>query len=271
MDDYQSRARSCKKEACLVAKVINAYGCCSRICYRPRQGVYNAPRNCSRGEEKVYIDYLPDRQIGRYSLPKRSEEVVFFPYRAGVALDEEDLRKEFPKTWEYLLKHRDVLQTRKSVGDGGPWWRPTRSRPQTILKPKIVCPHLLLTPRFAVDMSGNFAVSHGPFVTAKDVGEERVLLNFFCAVLNSTACNWYLRASAPKYGKGYNRVEVSSLSDIPVPSLDSVDSSRLISIADAVDTLSKRYSEQLDDEVDRDICEIYGFSASERSEILGLK
>lgn len=142
------------------------------------------------GEQNAYIDYLPDHRIGRYSLPKKADELVFFPYRAGDALEEEEIQAEFPKTWAYLLQYKDILRSRKSAADGGLWWRPTRSRPQTILKPKIVCPHLMLTPRFAVNVSGNFAVSHGPFVISKDVGEDRTLLNFFCAVLNSTACNW---------------------------------------------------------------------------------
>jgi hypothetical protein len=224
----------------------------------------------SSGEQKAYIDYLPDRRIGRYSLPKKADELVFFPYRAGDALEEEEIQAEFPKTWAHLLQYKDILQSRKSAADGGPWWRPTRSRPQTILKPKIVCPHLMLTPRFAVNISGNFAVSHGPFVISKDAGEDRTLLNFFCAVLNSTACNWYLRASAPKYGRGYSRVEVNSLRDIPVPDINRLDSHRVISIAETVDNLSKRFSEDLDNEIDREICDLYGFSASERVEILGI-
>lgn len=61
---------------------------------------------------------------------------------------------------------------------------------------------------------------------------------------------------------------MNSLRDIPVPDINQVDSGRVISIAEAVDNLSKRFSEDLDNEIDREICDLYGFSASERVEIL---
>jgi hypothetical protein len=169
------------------------------IFIRPREMV-------PRGEENIYTDYLPDRQIGRYSVPRRTSAVVFFPFEGDRPLTEAELREGFPQTWRYLLSNEKGLRARRSVADNGVlWWKPVRSRlPSTILRPKIVCPHLMLTPRFAVNPSGNLSVSHSPFIISQNQGEEQALIRFFCAVLNSTVCNWHLRSRAPKYGKGYN-------------------------------------------------------------------
>lgn len=223
-----------------------------------------------RGEERVYIDYLQDRQIGRYILPRKADYVVFYPFREGIPLEEDELRTRFPRTWDYLNDNKAALQSRKSLVESGAWWRPTRPRARRILLAKIVCPHLMLTPRFAVNHAGNFGVSHGPFIVAKDLGEERILLDFFCAVLNSTACNWYLRTSVPKYGRGYSRLEVSSLRDLPVPDINRIDNACIRSVTEKVQEITKKYSYSLDDEIDREISELYGFSPSERTELLRL-
>jgi anti-anti-sigma regulatory factor len=225
------------------------------------------------GEESIYIDYLPDRQIGRYSVPKRTSEVVFFPFEGDRQLVEEEIVDRYPKTWAYLCSHKGALEARKSVTRSGvPWWKPVRSRsPSTLLKPKIVCPHLMLTPRFAINPNGNLAVSHSPFVISKDEGEEQTLIRLFCAVLNSTICNWYIRTYAPKYGRGYNRLEVTLLNAVPVPDLANIDSRTLSSIVEMVDQISKKPDEKLDDALDDLVCGLYGFTATERQYLFGLK
>jgi hypothetical protein len=237
-----------------------------KVFIRPRAAVPS-------GEEQIYIDYLPDRQIGRYTIPKRAAEVVFFPFEGNMPLAEGDLELRYPKTWAYLLSHREALEARKSVTRSGvPWWKPVRSRsPSTLLRPKIVCPHLMLTPRFAIDPLGKMAVSHSPFIIAKDEGEEQALIRFFCAVLNSTVCNWYLRTYAPKYGRGYNRLEVTLLNGVPMPDLAQVDSRTLTSIIEMVDQISKKPDDKLDDELDDMICGLYGFTPTERQILFGLK
>lgn len=223
-------------------------------------------------EETIYADYLPDRQIGRYSLPRKTERMVFFPYEGTKQLSEHEISSRYPITWRYLSSNRDALQSRRSVTQSGvPWWKPVRSRePSTILRPKIVCPHLMLTPRFAVNPSGKFTVSHSPFVYCKEEGEEQTLIKFFCAVLNSTVCNWYLRTYSPKYGRGYNRLEVSLLNSVPVPDLSAVNSITLSTIIDSVDQLSKRYDPRVDETLDSVVCGLYGFTPTEQRELLGL-
>jgi hypothetical protein len=51
-----------------------------------------------------------------------------------------------------------------------------------MLAPKIVGPHLMLTPRFAVDAGGAFAVSRSLFFVDEAGGLDPTLLRFFCGV-----------------------------------------------------------------------------------------
>lgn len=171
-------------------------------------------RDIPKEERAIWVDYLQDREMERYSVPRTVEKVVFFPFVDGLAIEEQDLQKKFPKTWAYLLSNQEALSARRvSV-----WWQPTRSRkPEALLRPKIVCPHLVLTPKFGIDREGKYAVSHGPFVAPKRGPHEEGRLAYFAAVLNSSVFQWYMRSFAPKYGRGYTRLEVGFLSAFPVP------------------------------------------------------
>jgi hypothetical protein len=237
--------------------------------------VFIRPRaDVPKGEESIYLSYLPDRLIMRYRVPTRVDDVVFYPYEGETALTESVLTSKYPKTWRYLRDNRTKLEARGPVRAGKtPWWRPERPRnPDRIRRPKIVCPHLMLTPRFAIDGRGQFAVSHGPFMIAIDPAEEEVLLKFFAAVLNSSVSGWFLRNYAPKYSHGYNRLEPSLLRTLPVPDVTSLDTAATNRVVAAVEKLqSGRGSASIDAQVDHLVAEIYGFTAQQRKRLLGLE
>ncbi len=225
------------------------------------------------GEQELYLDYLKDREILRYKIPTQVEQVVFYPYVGLSLVDEETLEARFPGTWNYLNRNRAKLESRGPVRAGKtPWWRPERPRePTRIRRPKIVCPHLMLTPRFALDSRGIFAVSHSPFLIAKDSGEEPTLLRLFTAVLNSSVCSWYMRTHAPKYAKGYNRLEANLLKAMPSPDVGRIDTADLQKILVSVDKLSSGKSHgSLDSEVDHLVAQLYGFTSRDRKILLGL-
>jgi hypothetical protein len=228
-------------------------------------------KNMPRDEKAVYVDYLPDRQIFRYAVPARAEQVVFYPYLDGQPLNEAKLRSQFPATWKYLTSHKDKLRARRAVTSGDtPWWKPVRPRdPANLLRPKIVCPHLMLTPRFALDVKGRFAVSHTPFFLAKDGIEEQALLKFFCAVLNSSVCHWYLATYLPKYGRGYNRLEVSSVKSVPVPDPAQVSKSALKELLELVDkSIKDGPSAEIDTRINQLVEKFYGLTNSEARRLM---
>jgi N-6 DNA Methylase/TaqI-like C-terminal specificity domain len=200
-------------------------------------------------ERAIYMDYLPDRRIGRFSLPFSVDEMVFYPYLDDELLDQEQLQNMFPQTWGYLIGNRLKLEARRR-SSSTPWWKPERPRdPARMRRQKIVCPHLMLTPRFAIDQKGRFATKHGPVMITKVRGDDELLLKFFCGVLNSSVSGWYIRTHVPAYSRGYSRLEPATLKSMPVPPLEQVETSLIREVAELVDRASgsTEAQEQLDD------------------------
>lgn len=235
---------------------------------------------------ELFKPFLSDRSIDPFDVPEESGEVVFIPYDAlGERLTEDRLRREFPLTWAYLESHRDALSHRKPVQNGDlEWWRPTRPRdPAMMFRPKIVTPHVVILPQFALDLNGSYAVSHSPYLFERKNSPESdipTLLKYFTAVLNSSTAFWHINGHARRYGgqgpsgasgrRGYALLEVRELKETPVPDPRLVSASMMKEIGELVD---KRVSSstgafgELERQLDERIAELYGLSPEERASI----
>ena len=113
------------------------------------------------GEEEIYAAHIPDTLIGQYALPSETGKRMLYPYIDGVPVGTDRMKTEFPVTWNWLEKHRDVLSRRSSAPQNPvEWWRPARPGvPGEMLSPKVVLPKIFLLPRFGVDVSGKWLVS----------------------------------------------------------------------------------------------------------------
>lgn len=222
-----------------------------------------------KDQRSVFVDFLPDTEIGFFQLPSVVSTSIFFPFDNGSPLNEQELKQRFPDVWKYLSRNRKPLSKRKPVIDGSvPWWRPTRPRqPNYLLVPKIVGPHLMLTPRFAIDHRGRFAVSRAPYLAVPDgvpSAEKQAYLRFYCGLLNSSTGQWLLANFTPNYGGGYNRLEVANLKRLPAPNLATIDHnlvSRLIALVTRLER--KPYEEQSILELNQMAGLVYGVPIAE--------
>lgn len=229
-----------------------------RIFIRDRKDVLQA-------ELSIYMDYLPDREIGRYSLPSRTKQVVFYPFIGDNPVDQQELVRKFPQTWAYLSSHERTLKGRHR-SDTENWWKPLRPRaPENMRRPKIVCPHLMLTPRFSVDEKGKFAVKRSPFMNVKDKWSEEGVIHYFCALLNSPIAAWYIRTYVPSFDRGYSLVEPKLLAGLPVPRFENVPVSVLERI---IELASGAVDDTAESELQDIVVELYGLTANDR-EVLG--
>jgi len=224
------------------------------------------------GEGELFVPYLPDRQMKSYSVPQSTNSYLLYPYLNGRKIDEATLKRKFKKTWEYLLENKERLEDRRPVRRGELiWWQPTRPRlPEHMLRPKIVSPHLVLVPRFALDLKGKYAVSHGPYLHSKETGAEEDLLKFFLAVLNSSICYWFVSAHSFKYSKGYTMLEPGPLKKVPVPDPSKVPARMMAKIVRLVEKrlgLDGADAVHVERQIDLSISELYGLSDSERNAI----
>lgn len=219
----------------------------------------------AKNELNIYKPFLPDREIFRYSIPKKSSKVVFYPFVEDKKISGDQLKKKFPDTWKYLKGKQPTLMKRGSVVRGNlPWWRPEGLRqPQNILRPKIICPHLILTPRFGLDLSGEFIISRSPVMLLKDSNNDGVFLKYFCGILNSSLSQWYIERSFYKYSRGYSRLEVSNLKMIPVPDPKEVPTKYLKKLIELVEKrvgVGLEDDKALEDQIDNVVFDLYALS-----------
>lgn len=232
-------------------------------------------KDIPKKEKEIYIPYLPDREMMSYNVPEETEKVVFYPYINNKLLTEDELQNLFPQTWEYLSANENTL-TKKYKSH---WWKPfILTAPEKLKRPKIVTPNLTISPRFSLDLNSKYAITRSPFFYLKDkigkenVGNEKDVLKFFVAVLNSSACYWYISNHSHKFGKGYAKLEPKTLKLTPVPKPDTsfVKVRQIIDLVDKRLLLDGRKAIELEIELDNLVADLYDLSNDERK-VLGME
>ena len=226
-----------------------------------------------KGEGKAFVPFLADRQIGAYAVPKRTDYFFFYPYLGERSLDEAEVADKYPATYAYLKSHEVKLSARSQVRKGNvPWWRPERPRkPSHLMRPKIVTPHLVVVPRFALDEHGTLAVSRAPYLYPLDEeGAELDLMRFYLGILNTTVCFWHIGQTSHRYSRGYAMLEPKTLRGVPVPDIQKVDPMTVASVVQIVERLVQGTEGDGDDESLEDLsASLYGLSHRDRV-LLGL-
>src|SRR5262249_28251557 len=62
--------------------------------------------NISKGEEKIFVPLLSDREMRAYRVPDKTDKHCFYPFIDNMKVTQEQLRVKFPKTWAYLLSKK---------------------------------------------------------------------------------------------------------------------------------------------------------------------
>lgn len=225
------------------------------------------------GEEEIYIPYLPDKKMNRYSVPKDVDKYLFHPFLDGKKIELDELKNRFPKTYKYLNSKKDIL-TSKPSSNNDSWWKPLRTRqPEHMLRTKIMTPHLTIRPKFSYDEKGKFAVSRTPFLIPKnDVVSGDDILIFFLAILNSTPCYWYISNHSHKYSRGYTMLEVKTLQTTPVPDPANVAPGvmkKLLELVQARFTSTGIDSLNIEILIDQIVCDLYNLNEEDRI-VLGI-
>lgn len=225
-------------------------------------------------ERSVYRPLLSDREMQRYRVPTKVAKAVFYPYIHREKLDGARLRRDFPQTWDYLKSRQAELKARSSVRKGTvEWWSPERPRaPESLFRPKIVSPHLILLPRFSLDADGRFAVSHSPLMyPARTSGEDVAILRYFVAVLNSSVVHWQIMTGSHRYSRGYAMLEVKTLRRIAVPDPAEVPVAAMKKLQALVERrLADTADTSAEDEIDRLVADIYSLSGEDCS-VIGIE
>jgi len=222
-----------------------------------------------KGEKGVYIPYLHDREMRRYTVPKKTQKVVFYPYLKGKKINEKELKSMFPKTWTYLKKHSKDLEKRSAVIKRNcEWWSPERPRlPENMLRPKIISPHLILMPKFSLDSGGVYGISRSPLMHLKSVESDINILYYFLGVLNSSAVFWQIANLSHKYRHGYFMLEPKTLKKLHVPDPSSIPPATIKEIQEIVERRLSIKDLETEKKIDNIVADVYGLSREDRKEV----
>jgi methylase of polypeptide subunit release factors len=220
-----------------------------------------------------FLPLLTDREMERYTIPELLTKAVFYPYLGEKLVDEETLRQSFPLIWNYLSQFKEALGKRASVVRGDlPWWRPERPRaPKEMLRPKIVTPHLVVAARFALDTSGEVAVSRSPIIFSK-LGKkyERDHLLYLLGVLNSSLMFWDISRRSHVYSRGYSRLEKATFRGLRIPDFSLADQRLVKAIVKFTESRlrsSGNLATDLEREIDLRVAQLYNLSEEEQNMI----
>ncbi|MEP6576418.1 MAG: TaqI-like C-terminal specificity domain-containing protein, partial [Nitrososphaerota archaeon] len=202
----------------------------------------------SLGIEKELI--LP---IIRGSDPKRYAELtpnifVLYPYllqnNKTVILPEEELKKRYPKAYQYLRSNKVKLQerkdSRKTFRDRKDWYGLVRfSQLGMFRKFKIVTPGEVKNHKFCLDSSGaGFSFARVYSITIED---EDYDIKYILALLNSKVVKFFLRKTAPAKKGGYFTYSSVYLNEIPIPPCSANEQRQIVAKVDELIKLNQQY------------------------------
>lgn len=177
-------------------------------------------------ERHLWKPLLRDREMMFLRTPTETEKLAFYPFgkdRKKVSLNEV---KDTEFTWQLISANKKSLSERGAVTKKYcEWWEPVWPRPpEVMLRPKVTCPHLLLWPKFSVDLSGKYVVSHSILIYPRDEYDTENMLAYLVTMLNSAVAFWQLQLMAHKYSRAYIRVEPMTVRNIRIPTPDDLSS-----------------------------------------------
>lgn len=189
-------------------------------------------------EADLLIPLVKGEHIRRFSL-RSSTEFLIFPYQGQSLISEEDLKRQYPKTYQYLLENHAKLSQRQSLKrTQGPWYSFIWPRVEELVAPgKILSPVVALTSSFSLDETG-VAFTSGTGLRPKLAGASPYSL---LAYLNSSFVSWYVRSLSSHYANGYVEFKSSVLKDLPIP-LDLIQLEG-IGLANRLDNLGRQVFE----------------------------
>ena len=152
-------------------------------------------------------------EVQRYQIVEPTKRLLY-PYRQNIVLAEEVLKEQFPLTWSYLIRNRDLLAARASLlKSGGKWYELVWPRDETWLRrPKLLIRDLAPRTSFALDQLGAAFLVGGTAVVPQ---QEEMLLPLL-GYLNSNFVNNLVRRTTPQFRGDFQKFEPQHILQIPV-------------------------------------------------------
>ena len=226
-------------------------------------------------------------EIGRYWA--NPSALVLFPYETKNSKSklktENDLKKDFPKTWNYLLSNKKLLSEREhgKFKDSG-WHQLYPKNLDTWEQPKIMLPYMITRLSAFYDESNCYFVNvtTGGFGVTTD--EKFGSQKYITGLLNSKLLDWFMRQVSTSFHGGYFAANKQFLVQLPIRAINFNDPAeksahdRIVSLVESMLALHKslasaqspvekeRLEKQIkstDEGIDKLVYDLYGLSQEE--------
>jgi len=161
---------------------------------------------------------LKDNKVKRYE-KLNATHVVIYPYLENQLLTVDVLQGSYPKTYNYLLDHKEELEKRGSARmHYHTWyslWCPRDSK--KLNSPKILTQVLSKRPNFSIDTEGDFSFTGGGNAGIYGVIiKDRYDIEIIMAILNSKVFEFLLKQNTSIFRGGYYSYAKRFIERIPI-------------------------------------------------------
>jgi SAM-dependent methyltransferase len=170
-------------------------------------------------EGELLRPHVNGQQIKRCQILPPDHSLLY-PYRdignAVELIPPEVFERDFPATWRYFLRQREVLAAR-ALGPGLPWYAYSRVQNLALQRqPKILLKEMMPRAELAADTRGQFALSAGYALIAPPTMSEQDL-EVWAAVLSTPTMEFQYRLVGTQLHSGWFRLLGHHVRKIKLP------------------------------------------------------
>ncbi len=186
-------------------------------------------------EQEILSSCLYDATLSPFAQVQSNAKIIF-PYRVvdGQAnlYTRKELKENYPKCWNYLLAHRESLESRDiSGGDNVQWYQYGRSQSLTKFdgQPKLIWSVLSRQAPYAIDENNVMFTGggNGPYYSLRVTEGRQESLLFILAVISHPIFEAWVKVKSSMFREEYYSHGKQFLQDVPLLSLSAMNGAKL--------------------------------------------
>ncbi|WP_255194685.1 Eco57I restriction-modification methylase domain-containing protein [Natronobeatus ordinarius] len=170
-------------------------------------------------ETELLHPLLKGKHVHRYE-PLETELFVIYPYDGEKVISPQEMRGEYPNTWEYLNHHEDDIKGREYLMNtsGYVWYELWRKREREIFSnPKILLPMISDGSNFTVDRGEKEFYFNTKVKSIRMTDDASLPIDDLLGLLNSKLLEFIYKGIAPPKDGGFRAYTTGFLSELQVP------------------------------------------------------